>query len=219
MVINMQYFRGKYKIINKPPATDIISLAEIKQELRIPSNITSQDASILRKLDNAVDEFMEYSQSGVLDTTFTADFYGFNNTNFRELCQNQFILYKQNIHTINKIEYAKNGVLTLLNQNVYNKTQTQYQNAITTKESMEFPSNFDYDYNNQTLGVVKVEFISGFGTISNQIPNKIKEALISYIRYYLNNTGDCGGCGNASNGLEPAQLYSLIGEYRFYTDF
>jgi len=69
----MNCFRGRYKIITQPPATDIISIAELKNRLKIPSNITSVDSSLTDWLSAAVDEFMDYTQSGLLNTVFSCD--------------------------------------------------------------------------------------------------------------------------------------------------
>lgn len=210
----MNSFKGRYKITTLPPATDIISIAELKNRLKIPANITSVDATLTDLLNMAVGEFMDYTQSGLLDTVFTCDLYGFSNTNIRYINEIYFCLYQNNIHTLNKIEYAKNSVLTTVSQDVYNFTKQAYKATLSLKSNQSWIniSGIDEQYNNDPVGVVKVEFISGFGSTSSDIPAKIKNALVSYVRYYYNNTGDCGGCGNG----QPDQFYSLISEYKYH---
>ena len=124
-------------------------------------------------------------------------------------------MYQNNIHTLNKIEYAKDGVLTTLSQDVYNFSQQAYKATLSLKSNKDWvdASNFDEQYNNDPLGVVKIEFVSGFGATSANIPAKIKNALVSYVRYYYSNPGDCGDCGNGN----PSQFYSLISEYKYYS--
>ena len=211
----MNSFRGRYKVITQQPATNIISIAELKNRLKIPSNVTSVDSSLTDSLKAAVDEFMDYTQSGLLDTVFSCDLYGFSNANLRYIDCDEVYLYQNNIHTLNKIEYAKDGVLTTLSQDVYNFSQQAYKATLSLKSNKDWvdASNFDEQYNNDPLGVVKIEFVSGFGATSANIPAKIKNALVSFVTYYYNNTGDCGDCGNGN----PNQFYRLISEYEYYS--
>ena len=213
LLYNMNSFRGRYKVITQQPATNIISIAELKNRLKIPSNITSVDSTLTDALNAAVDEFMDYTQSGLLDTVFSCDLYGFSNINLRYINSDQISLYQNNIHTLNSIKYAKDGVLTTISQDVYNFTKQAYKATVSLKSNQKWidASDIDEQYNNDPLGVVKVEFISGFGATATDIPAKIKNALVSYVRYYYNNTGDCGDCGG-----EASQFYSLISEYRYY---
>jgi uncharacterized phiE125 gp8 family phage protein len=214
LLYNMNYFRGRYKVVTQQPATNIISIAELKNRLKIPSNITSVDSTLTDSLNAAVDEFMDYTQSGLLDTVFSCDLYGFSNTNIRYTDRNELYLYQNNIHTLNSVKYAKDGVLTTISQDVYNFTKQAYKATLSLKSNQKWidASDIDEQYNNDPLGVVKVEFVSGFGATAAEIPAKIKKALVSYVIYYYNNTGDCGDCGG-----EASQFYSLISEYKYYS--
>lgn len=204
----MKFTLGKYSFTRNDPL-DIFTLAELKTYLNIPTSVTSRDTQLTLWLDSAIDTFMEIAQMGILDTTFTAKFYGFHNYKIYDnstATSNTLQLFRQKIHTINSVKYYKSNVLTTLANTEY---KMDFENMITSILSATdegFPTDYDTLAFQGKPGAVEIEFVSGFGENVSDIPADVKHALLSYVKESYE---DCA-CGEVNS-----RFNDLIAKYRY----
>jgi hypothetical protein len=209
-------FLGKYTVVSQPASTTIIPLNTLKNRLNIPLVSTSKDKELTLLLDATVDQFMKFAQMGVLNTTMKCQLYSFSNfeyLNSYNSIETNFAIFRQKVHTINSVKYYVSGVLTTLANNKYTSKETPFYNEIITLEQ-NFPTNYD---KLDLLGrskpfAVEVEFVSGFGATSADVPPDVKQALISYVVYYYNNKGDCS---DDMSNAQANQFINLISEHQY----
>jgi hypothetical protein len=122
----------------------------------------------------------------------------------REMCENitgRDLINKtykgSKLKSISSVKYYFNNVLTTLSPSSYYFTNS------TDYAKLVFTENFTVD---NRLQAIEIEFVAGYGTTVNTIPTSLKEAMLSFIDWLFNNSGDC-----ATDGSLMAQ--SLFNSY------
>lgn len=158
-----------------PPATEPITLAEAKAQLRVLDGVLTEDALISAYIAAARD-YAESVTGRVLITQTIEEYY--------DQWAYVFCLSKSPISAITKVEYIADGTTTYV---VWDSSNYAIDLLNVPARAIKLPSGVF-----QTLAIlpnpVKITYVAG-GT-ANEIPSSIKQAIMLLISDYYENRQD-----------------------------
>ena len=162
-------------------ATEPLSLAEVKTYLRIDGtdydNILTPLIKKVRQLAEKITgrDFINKTWKTYLDY-------------FPDDCEG-VELRKSKLQSITHIKYYASSVLTTLSSAVYYNTDESFYSSIYVVDGQTYPVSDDIKQS------VVITFVSGYGSSSTDVPQALRQAMLSHIAYLFENTGDCGDQG------------------------
>lgn len=174
-------------ILITPAAIEPITLDEVKQKLRLVGN-NDFDTELTRMIVVAREMCENITGRDLINKTYKG---------FLDYYCNQVEFRKSKLQSISSVKYYFNNVLTTLSPTSYYFTNS------TDYAKLVFTENFTVD---NRLQAIEIEFVAGYGATVNTIPTALKEAMLSFIDWLFNNSGDC-----ATDGSLMAQ--SLFNSY------
>lgn len=190
------------------PAGPVLTLAEIKEHLKIEPLDLSQDA-YLESLERTVVLFAEkYTKRDFINKTYRTFRDSFiSNSNYwidRQVIE----LRRSRLQAVNSVQYYLNGILTTVSPSLYQVVSESDFGFVVPFEGNVWPT-ADTRYN-----AIQIEFVSGYGPTGASVPSDLKNALLAHIAKIYENRGDCdeGTCGCAENF--PTQQSKNV--YTFY---
>jgi uncharacterized phiE125 gp8 family phage protein len=184
-------------ILTAKSVAPAVELDEIKEQLRETSGTNAFDTQLLALIDAATQfgenltgrDFINKSYRCYLDC-------------FPSNCQG-IQIRKSKLQSIISIQYYKDGILTPVDSSSYYFTDSNNYSSIYLTEGSDWPT--DIDHRKQAL---IIEFVSGYGDDSCDIPPLLRQALISHIIALFKNAGDC--VDNQSQAQYKSLYYSFI---------
>lgn len=176
-------------------AVPVLSLAEIKEHLKIDPLDVSQDAYLI-SLEQAVVLFAEkYTKRDFINKTYRTfrDSFLYNSNYFTDI--NAVEIRRSRLQSVVFIQAYTAGVLTVISPLVYQVVMESDFGFITPFDGKRWPET-DRRYNG-----IEIQFVAGYGATAASVPADLKNGLLQHIARIYENRGDCdeGSCGCAAN--------------------
>lgn len=187
---------AKDYILETDAAEEPITLAEVKTALRIDGTDYDSILTPLIKTARQIGEkitgrdFVNKTWKLYMDEFPCADSEGIE-------------IEKSKLQSITSIKYYIDSVLTTLSSANYYKTNDANYSSVYLVENQAYPNT---DSRKQAVEII---FVSGYGASASDVPQAIKQALISMVVALYENAGDCA---ESSNG-QMAQFKYLFSGY------
>lgn len=198
------YILSKRKIawqysITTAAATTPLTLAEVKEHLKLDASDNSQDTYLSLLIDAATDQAEKYTGRDFINRSYTT---------YRDSFVDPLELRRAPISSITSIEYLVSSSFVTLATSVYDlQVNDNGYPYIFLKEDQEWPTNAD------TLPqAVKIIFVSGYGAAATDIPPGLKLGLLNHIAMLYENRGDCSN--DCSGTTLPANAKAFYNRYR-----
>lgn len=195
-----QQFNYAYTLIT-PAAELLVSLAEIKEHLRLDPDDTSQD-TYLTHLITAATEFGEKSTwRDFLNKTWRT-----YRNNFYHANANGIYIQRSRLQSVEFIKYYKDNILTTVDSSIYYFIESQDFSTIYIKIGNQFPMDVD-----TRMQAVQIQFVSGYGADAADVPSALRQAVMMHVTALYENRGDCGSdCGSSA----PSASMAIYNNYR-----
>lgn len=183
-------------ILITPANIEPITLDEVKQRLRLVGN-SDFDSELTRLITVAREMCERITGRDLINKTYKG---------FLDYYCNQVELTKSKLQSISSIKYYLDNVLTTVSSTKYYFTNsTDYATLVFTE---------DFTADNR-LQAIEIEFIAGYGSTASIVPVSLKEAMLSFIDWLFNNSGDCTN----EDSLMARKLFQsyIIGKKIFFT--
>lgn len=184
-----------YKVIT-PAANLAISLANVKDHLRLDPSDSSQDSYLTILIKSAINFGENYTKRTFINTTFL--------TYLSDFCD-CIELRRSKVSSVSFIKYLKNSVLTLVDSTLYYLTDEIGFSHILLVDQKTYPT--DVDVNAQA---VQIQFVAGYGADDTYIPDEIKLALLNHISAMYENRGDASSDSSSATKMYLPQLSKEI---------
>lgn len=169
-------------ILIQPALIQPITLDEVKERLRLVGN-SDFDVELTRLITVATEYCEKITGRDLINKTWLGFLDYFD-------CIAEF--RKSKLQSINSIKYYQNNILqTVDSANYYFEKSNEYAKLV-------FTESFSPD---ERLQSIEIEFISGYGTLANQVPPSLKEAVISFVVWLYSTSGDCSQESDMANRL------------------
>jgi len=186
-----------------PPAELPVSLALVKEHLRLDSADTSQDA-YLTLLINASRQFFEKFTNRILINTQFRTFF--------DCFQQSFELARSRLVTLDAYEYLVDGTFTAVDPSIFYATFERNYSRVIIEEVDNFPTDKDDRFQS-----IRIDLTSGFGAADTDIPSDIQIGLLNQIASLYENRGDCGACDCSDISNLPVATQNVYRQYRIET--
>lgn len=192
--------------------TKVVTLDEVKTDLRIDLSNTSED-SLLNNLILAVTDYFELKTGrDLINKTYACylDNFPGNSGGYGPLLYYQTYglgsaiqLKKSRLQSITSIQYLKDDVLVTFDAvNFYFTKEANNFPQIFLKQDSSWPADLD-----NRAQAVTITFVSGYGATADNVPMSIKQCLLQMITYLYENRGDCGcDCSKLPGFVQSAIL-------------
>lgn len=180
-------------IVVTPPASTPITLAEVKEFLRID---TSDDDALLTSLIEAAVACGEGITRRIFITTGFRTFRnGFSETkNFVQGGELPIVLRKSSLIDTTLFTYkTDSGTTTLVKD-------TDFFEEIVNDYSKLRPEDMWPSDNKERVQSITIEFDAGYGPDASDVPADIKTALQQHVCFLYNNRGDCNDTSAKNSG-------------------
>lgn len=175
-------------ILITPANIEPLTLNEVKTHLRL-EGITSFD----NQLNNLIKVAREYCEQitgrDLINKTYRI---------LLNCMPKKMKILKSKLQSITSIRYYSQDILQTLPSNNYYFTQSNDYALLIIDNNLQL----NLDNREQ---VINIDFIAGYGNTADNIPQGIKQAMLSYITYLFENAGDC---------VEVGQFENLFANYR-----
>jgi len=178
---------------------EVVTVDVVKSWLNIQTSI---DNDLIKELINAATDTAEKAMSRDL---ITATYQNYRPTFFDELT-----LRRGKFQSLEKIEYLKDDVYTLLAASEYTVKVGGIFGCIC---NLITPNDMD-----ESCNAVRITFKAGFGDNGSDVPGNIKLAIMSHVAFLYENRGDCSGDGEkslpatAAATYERCKIINIVGE-------
>lgn len=195
-------------------AVPVLSLAEIKEHLRIDPLDTSED-TYLEALERTVVLFAEkYTKRDFINKNYLTKRDSFTNNTSAFPDPNVLTLRRSKLQAVISVNYYLDGVLTLLPATEYQVQQESDWGFIVPPNNQSWPE-ADDRYN-----AIEIEFTAGYGPTAADVPQDLKLALLQHIAKMYENRGDCdeAACGCSENfpTIQSKHIYDLYRIWEIY---
>lgn len=186
------YANFKYKIIEKAPQS-FLDLAFVKNYLKVTQDVDDQ---LIGFLINSVIKFCEnWTKKDLTETKYET---------YRDFFYQNFYLKRAPFLSVEKIEYLKNKVYTLVDSDIYYTYEIDPYSSIIIQNNKSWPSDVDNVFN-----CIKITFNTGF----LEVPYDLQTALLAHISYLYQQRGDCD-CDALDGNSVPIQSKQVYDSYR-----
>lgn len=178
-----------------PAAERPLTLAEVKDYVKVDTADTLQDDFLCALIDAATDCGEKYTGRDFINRTYTT---------FRDTFHDCFQLRRSRVSDVTSIKFLLNDVLTTVPTTVWGFTDVNDFPDIFLKEDQVWPTDVD-----NVPQAIEIVFIAGFGADNTAIPADIKQAMLANILFMFDNRGDC-----PTDGALPAITKTLYNKIR-----
>ncbi len=182
-----------------PTKTDIVSVADVKTHLRIPSADTAEDSYLSMLVEAVYDQVEGYLGRPLLDTTYTLTLDGWPD--------DSIILLRPSLQSITSVKYydTDNSQQTLATSDYqYNTTDLRPKIKLINTPSV---------YDNR-MDSVEVIYVSGYGDEAADVPADIKLCIRKLIALHYRDREDTPG---ASVFKLPSLIRETLIGYKNFT--
>ena len=199
MSVILTGLRCASRAINTAPATEPVTLSEVKDHLRI--HWTDEDTMLTRLITVAREAVEQWTNRALITQTWQAYYDGLG----REL-----ILPKPKAQSVTHVKYYDTtGVATTINTSVYESDLISEPGYITTAYGQSWPS-----FTARSTRPVEVQFVAGYGA-ANTVPEPIKSAILLTIGHYYKHTeGVVVEVASLVHETLPLGIMRLLDNYR-----
>lgn len=173
-----------------------LTLNEVKSHLRLDGN-----SSFDTQLNNLIKVARQYCEKITGRDLI--------NKNYRALlnCMPKKIkIQKSRLQSITSIQYYKNNILETLPSNQYYFTYSNDYSLLIIEEQ----NDLKIDDREQAI---HINFVAGYGTTADSVPQGLKQAMLSYITYLFENAGDCSDVGQYEKLFD---IYKITETFFFF---
>lgn len=189
-----------YHVIEQPAELPL-TLAEVKEHLKLDPTDSSQD-DYLTFLITSVTKYAEkYTKRTFINTKFRT---------YRDIFNDYIKLRRGDLQSLDLFEYLVDGTFTIVSVDLYYVTDETAFSRIARKSGEEYPTDID----NQ-MQAIKIEFTAGYGTSGDDVPEDLKLALLNHIAKIYENRGDCD-CDTSTDVIEEFLPKLVRGVYEMY---
>ena len=164
-------------IVTVPPENLAIPIRDLKEQLRLPLNITTEDVYLTGILSAAIEFAENYTGRDFITRSYVT---------FRDCFGPCITIRRSVLQEIISIQYFENGDLTLLEADTYLVTQSKAYASVYPIPDTLFPSNID-----RRPQAVRIDFIAGYGDSPLAIPASLKMAIVNHAARLYTDRGDC----------------------------
>lgn len=186
-----------YHVI-QAPATTPVSLADVKEHLKLDPSDTSQDDYLTFLIEAVTEYAQEYMKRILINTKFRT---------YRDIFEDYIKLRRSKLQTLDLFEYMVDDSYTTVSSDLYYTTDETGFSKIVLKTDEEYPTDID-----DRMQAIKIEFTAGYGATAANIPRKIRLAILQHIASVYENRGDCD-CDTSNNIIEEFLPKSVRGIY------
>lgn len=201
------------------PATEPITLAEAKEQLRID---TSDEDTYITNLIIAARELAEkFTRLSFIDTTWRIFFdqypflrsqngyvgsYGsdlfYGNASAREI-----FLPRGEIQSVTSVKvYDDSDVsATIASSNYFVSAYNQGSQGY-----LSFRKNFTLPIINRVKDGLEIEYVAGFGSSASDVPQGIKQGLLEQVAFMYENRGDCDCSSMSKESVRWLGRYKVV---------
>lgn len=204
--------------VTEPPAKLPVSLATVKQYLKVTSTAdddlitifigtaTSYAEGFTRRdfITRTYETFRDFFSDSVSEGYYT---FGGNPvlgaTGINDSGNIGFELRRSALISVDQIQYLSAGVLTTVDSTTYYNTfETDYSEVL-TEQGSNWPDDAD-----RRLQAITITFKAGFGDDDTDMPAWVTEGILQHVANMYANRGDCA-CGDATGSLLPLTAKAL----------
>ncbi len=99
---------------------------------------------------------------------------------------------KSKLQSITSIKYYSDSVQIILDPSVYYITDESTYASIYLACNKFYPKT-----DHCRRQAIEITFVSGYGLLASDVPQALRQAMITHVAYLFNNTGDCADDGAA----------------------
>lgn len=184
-----------------PPEELPITLLEVKEQLRLDPDDTSQDSYLTLLIEAARDYFECETNRILISTQFELLYSLF--TQSKELRRSR-------INTLNAFQYKVDGVFTDVDPTTYYSTFESNYSLVIIPDILDLPTDKD-----DVFQSIRIDFNAGYGIDSSFVPADIRMTLLEQVTWLYENRGDCNTCDMCSS--LSAFANSVYKKYRIIT--
>ena len=193
-----------YSILT-PPANLPVSLALVKEHLKLDPNDDSQDAYLTLLIETSRDFFQKFTNRTLINTGYRTFFNCFRQS---------FELARSKLQTLDSFTYLVDGSPVVVDPTTFQITNETDYSRIIFLEFDELPLNKDDQFQSIT-----VDFTAGFGATDTAVPSDVKMALLNQIAALYENRGDCNNCDCTNLQNLPIATQNVYRQYKIVTAF
>lgn len=183
-------------ILLTPAVSSPISLDDIKEHIKSIQGFDDYDSQLL----GLIKVVTEYGEKITGRDFINKTYKGFLNC-FPNCAWKSIQIRKSKLQSITSIEYYKDGVLTTFDPSKYYFTECDNFSTIELVDGESWPSDVD-----RRKQAIVITFVSGYGEDSCDVPNTLRQAMLSQLTVLFKNAGDCGDAD--SNSQQFVELYT-----------
>ena len=189
-----------YKQLTFPDPLDVISLASIKEYLKIDSSEASENDILTLLIGSVVDFFEKYTKRELLTKQFIT---------YRDCWSYREELRRSKFVSLDSVKYYIDDVLTVYATSNFYTTDESDFSMIVLKDDQSFPNIDD------RLQAIQITFKAGYGDDYSDIPSDILLALRAHIAYMYVNRGDCSSFSQENvMAFIPNTAFLIYEKYR-----
>jgi len=185
-----------YQVITAPTVLPV-SLAEVKEHLRLDPDDDTQDDYLTFLIQTATEFAEERLKRVLINTKFRT---------YRDWFECCILLRRSKLQTLDLFEYLVDGTFTTVDSDLYYTTDESDYSKIVLKNESCYPTDKD-----DQLQSIKIEFTAGYGSTAASVPPKIKMALLNHIAALYENRGDCDNASiSATLPATSKNIYDMM---------
>lgn len=189
-------------IVTQSSDKQALDLNSVKKHLGIDLCDTSMDTLLILMVQTVSDFVERYTRRILLTTQFLTLRDGF------PLC---ITLRKSPFQSLVRFQYYYNGVLTTIDQSLYQITRSNDYVSIKLLGDNQWPT--DIDNRSQS---VEIEFKAGYGDSPSDIPISLKMGMLNHIAALYANRGDCSCDQDGAQTYLPNTTKLIYDQYKIY---
>lgn len=180
------------------PIVQPITRQELKDHLRVDT--TAEDSFIDLLIKTATDYFERRSWRQLMTATYKLHLDHFPN--------GVILLERPPIQSVTEIKYTdENGVVQTWSNTLYEVDTITEIARVRPKQDQSYPST------DEVFNAVSVEYIAGYGSDRDNVPDMIKQTVKLIAAHFYDNREMISKMGNVSQIPMPDQIELLINQY------
>jgi len=184
-------------LVVTPPDELAVSLALVKEHLKLDLSDTSQDTYLTLLIRAVTSTIEKYTGRTLINTEFKT---------YRECFTNSFLIKRSKLQSITFIKYYTDSVLTEVDSDIYYISDETDFASIFLAEGDSWPSDVD-----DRVQPIAIQFIAGYGDTQVDIPYDLQIVLLDAIAYFYENRGDCSdGCSLIDAAFLPKGIQQAL---------
>lgn len=170
-VSNFTYF------VDVPPVNLPVTLATVKEWLKLDSTDTSQDALLTLLIESATLCAQDISDRILITTTFLT---------YRNSFRSSIELRRSVFQSLVSFKYTVSSTLTDVDSSLFYTTFEKDFSKIILKVNSEYPTDGD-----DILQGIQIKFKAGYGDDPANVPSNLRLAILNHLTAFYENRGDC----------------------------